>query len=220
MPAEDSQIILVGAYGWKHPQWNSYYPEELPEDWRLAYYSNEFNAVMVPAAEWLNADPETIEGWADDVPDQFRFFIELPLSYCQQQAHDVQLTAALEAGLEALNDALAGIYLTPEIAAGTLAPECKQLLAHLARTATLFSDREISGIDVLPVWRQQAAGTGKLALLQDDLSDLRQTAKHLRTFLNSGFAAGGERQPAAVIVQNEVAAADLYKLRQLVDMMT
>jgi len=48
------QTINLGAYGWRHGRWSgTFYPDDLPmaddEDWRLAYYSNEFNAVMVPA---------------------------------------------------------------------------------------------------------------------------------------------------------------------------
>ena len=48
------QMMNLGAYGWRHKHWsNTFYPEDLPvdadDDWRLAYYSNEFNAVLVPA---------------------------------------------------------------------------------------------------------------------------------------------------------------------------
>ena len=40
--------ITVGSYGWRHPHWRgSFYPEDLPEDWQLSYYSNEFSVVMV-----------------------------------------------------------------------------------------------------------------------------------------------------------------------------
>ena len=71
------QTINLGAFGWLHPHWiNSYYPEDLPEDWRLGYYSNEFNTVLVPAVYWQDMRADVCEGWMDDVHQDFRFFVE------------------------------------------------------------------------------------------------------------------------------------------------
>ncbi len=71
----------VGARGWDHPAWvGSLYPTDLPSDWRLAYYANEFSVVMVEQAGWLAVEDFSSLGWADDVPDEFRFFLELELA--------------------------------------------------------------------------------------------------------------------------------------------
>jgi len=38
--------LVVGARGWEHAQWlETYYPDDLPEDWQLDYYANEFGCV-------------------------------------------------------------------------------------------------------------------------------------------------------------------------------
>ena len=55
------KTINPGAYGWRHKHWlESFYPEDLPvngsEDWRLSYYSNEFNTVMVPCDYWKSGE--------------------------------------------------------------------------------------------------------------------------------------------------------------------
>lgn len=71
--------IRVMARGWDHEDWvaQGFYPDDLPEDWRLPYYANEFRAVLVPAALWRVADAETVQAWLDDVPEEFQFFLEL-----------------------------------------------------------------------------------------------------------------------------------------------
>ena len=72
--------VRVAAWGWQHNAWqDTYYPGDLPEDWRLGYYANEYPAVVVPAQYWgqLGFDVET---WRDDVHEQFRFYIDWPLA--------------------------------------------------------------------------------------------------------------------------------------------
>lgn len=71
--------LSVGAWGWKHPEWENdvFYPADLPADWQLSYYSNEFDVVVVPATYW-GADGYGEEDWLDDVEDDFIFYIEWP----------------------------------------------------------------------------------------------------------------------------------------------
>lgn len=71
--------LVVGTYGWEHPAWlDVYYPDDLPEDWRLGYYANEFGCVVVPSGIWGAASQATIEQWLEDVGEDFMFFLELP----------------------------------------------------------------------------------------------------------------------------------------------
>jgi len=66
--------------GWEEPSWlRSFYPADLPPEWRLAYFANELPAVLVPAEVWLAAD-DALGGLAADVPPGFRFYLELPPS--------------------------------------------------------------------------------------------------------------------------------------------
>jgi hypothetical protein len=71
--------IRVMARGWNHEAWveQGFYPEDLPEDWRLPYYSNEFRAVLVPTEDWRLVTDEMLEEWLDEVPEGFQFFLEL-----------------------------------------------------------------------------------------------------------------------------------------------
>jgi len=67
--------IHVGACNWQHNAWSgSFYPEDLPEEWRLTYYANEFHTVLVPVSVAKNLNKEKIQEFCDDVGDEFKFF--------------------------------------------------------------------------------------------------------------------------------------------------
>lgn len=63
--------------GWQRPDWISgYYPDDLPEDWRLAYFANEFPSLLLPQAVWTGAVDDDIAAWADDVAPDFRIYLD------------------------------------------------------------------------------------------------------------------------------------------------
>jgi uncharacterized protein YecE (DUF72 family) len=79
--------MYLGARGWQHRGWcGSFYPDDLPQDWELAYYSNEYNAVLVPPALWQQADIATLNSWREEVVDDFRFYLELSAQQCVETA--------------------------------------------------------------------------------------------------------------------------------------
>jgi hypothetical protein len=70
--------LRVGARGWDHPAWpGRFFPADLPEDWRLAFYGAVAQAVLVPRDVWLRAGDPVWQAWARDVPPVFRFYLEL-----------------------------------------------------------------------------------------------------------------------------------------------
>lgn len=75
--------LRLGANGWKHDNWSGdFYPLDLPDDWRLTYYANEFSCVLVPAADWQD-EPEP-EHWLDEVPETFLFYLQASVQDVQQ----------------------------------------------------------------------------------------------------------------------------------------
>ncbi len=71
--------ILIGTRGWDRPDWTGgFYPEALPDDWRLGYYVNHLRAVLVPAETVARADEATVRAWAEDAYEEFRFVVEVP----------------------------------------------------------------------------------------------------------------------------------------------
>jgi hypothetical protein len=71
--------IEIAACGWRGTEWDNFYPDDLPAEWRLDYYANEFFAVAVPYQEWSQAADEVLLSWMQQVTDDFRFYWELPL---------------------------------------------------------------------------------------------------------------------------------------------
>lgn len=76
--AENVDNVLIGSRGWLHSGWqHNFYPDDLPQDWQLAYYSNEFSMVVIREQEWMQ-----IEDMADlqkECPEDFQFLIEWPV---------------------------------------------------------------------------------------------------------------------------------------------
>ncbi len=67
----------MGAVGWEHPHWaGPFYPEDLPAEWRLAFYNQHFDCVLVPESRWIAATEEELIGWREDTLDRFRFVLE------------------------------------------------------------------------------------------------------------------------------------------------
>ena len=74
---EKHQIIIdIATCGWEGEIGQGFYPADLPEDWRLDYYSNEFRAVVVPVDVWQGLSLDMLEEWQDAVHDEFRFYFE------------------------------------------------------------------------------------------------------------------------------------------------
>jgi hypothetical protein len=78
MPPEDTiRIVRIGCRGWQDTPWSAgYYPEDLPEEWRLAYYANEADCVLLPAGVWADVPAGTLADWAAEVDVRFRFYLE------------------------------------------------------------------------------------------------------------------------------------------------
>lgn len=70
-------LLELAAYGWASPAWSAFYPEDLPEEWRLDYYSNEFTSLVIPAGDWAAASIDQAAGWLAEAPEGFRFYWEL-----------------------------------------------------------------------------------------------------------------------------------------------
>lgn len=71
-----AEPILIGARGWDDA--GEFYPDNLPEDWRLSFYANNLRAVLVPAETWKRADAAQARAWLEDTYEEFRFVLEVP----------------------------------------------------------------------------------------------------------------------------------------------
>lgn len=86
--------LTLAAYGWSPSNWAQvFYPDDLPAEWHIAYYANEFSRILLPAALWNAVSLAAVATWAKDTADDFGFYLELTRDVLQA-AHwqSVQMT--------------------------------------------------------------------------------------------------------------------------------
>ena len=71
------QHAALGAAGWDRPEWSAtFYPSDMPEEWRLTYYNTQFACVFLAESAWRQAGSAAYVAWAADTHEQFVFLLE------------------------------------------------------------------------------------------------------------------------------------------------
>lgn len=119
--------------GWDpHPTAPPWYPDDLPGDWRLGYFSNAFRAVLVPATRWRRAGPGIAGIWAADTPERFRFYLE-----GERRLGGTRSAADLEPFARVLGGRLGGLVMPASRSRGDGAhPRPQRVLASLSSPYT------------------------------------------------------------------------------------
>ena len=152
-----SESLRVGSYGWRHDHWRpNFYDDDLPEDWRLTFYANEFNTVLVPAS-YLD-ESRDIEQWCEDVNEGFQF-------YCEWPEH-MDSTDALVEELSSMGEKLGGILLNSNI--------------QLKIDCPVYSWQ--ANDDLTGIWQPHHRLQSDLAVLAIKQHDLRQQRQWLEEF--------------------------------------
>jgi hypothetical protein len=69
--------LLIGTAGWQRPAWaDAFYPEDLPPDWRLAYYANVCDALLVGQADLADCRVEDFDRLLDEAGDDLWLFVD------------------------------------------------------------------------------------------------------------------------------------------------
>ncbi len=69
--------LYVGTSGYSYDEWKgSFYPEDLSAKKMLSYYGERLNAVEINNTFYRLPKDSVLEGWADQVPEGFRFSIK------------------------------------------------------------------------------------------------------------------------------------------------
>jgi uncharacterized protein YecE (DUF72 family) len=83
--------LYVGTCGYKYKEWKgSFYPEDLSDKKMLRYYGEHFRAVEINYTFRAMPTVSILEGWAAEVPADFRFVLKAP----QQITHVKRLKGA------------------------------------------------------------------------------------------------------------------------------
>lgn len=73
-----SSKILIGTSGFSYPEWKgSFYPPEVPTKKYLSFYATHFHTTEINNSFYRTPNTKTIEGWYNEVPDDFSFTLKL-----------------------------------------------------------------------------------------------------------------------------------------------
>lgn len=211
--------LEVGARGWDHDAWvGSFYPDDLPTAWRLAYYANEFSSVLVPVRQWQYADPGEIAGWAADVPERFTFFVELPGAMAERPRDPWK---EWRRHLDPLKDQLGGL-LVRGAGAGSQSPALQALVSEMAAEYPVWVEPDDA--DGLPRWVEAAGAQwswagqerlhGRTALGLVEMAAEQTGLRALRDLLQGLLEAGADADDAFLIFAGD--PPDIEALRHAV----
>ncbi len=69
--------MYLGSVGWVHPEWQGdFYPEDMPEDWQLAFYNSQFRCVYLPFEQWRKSSDAEIKNWLQEAREGFVFVLQ------------------------------------------------------------------------------------------------------------------------------------------------
>jgi len=188
------------------------------EDWRLNYYSNEFNCVLVPAdyCLCLSGKKAVIDGnhWLDEVNDEFQFYVECTMDIFDHVSFDTWSEQ-----LKLLQPQLSALVVT-ENQRKTPESILKQLrdLAEKLRVDVFTNDN--FDLPIKQIWRKDRPCSSALALLEDDLTDLRSVRATVNDFVSQKSDIDQISSNATIIVRSpRLQAVDLAQFRKVVEVM-
>ena len=220
--------VLVGAVDWRVERWRSeYYPEDLPSDWQLAYYANDFSTVLLDCRNYL--DDKSLDELGEVLEDCHEDFQPVLSVYVDQvEPCDVERFLQWlqeldpEMGIGRLRGVcLSGLGKFPaELLSGWRACIPAELSVALDIAGSIDApDVELqSQQDITFTWKtgcenHKHAWLAKVSLQQQP----RELAQQLTRFLQQA----PESQPACVIVsegyENIVQMHDLTTLIRLIN---
>jgi hypothetical protein len=229
--------INLGAYGWRYEHWlTSFYPDDLPvddEDWRLTYYSNEFNAVLVPVDYWQAGSVNDCENWLDSVHSGFQFFVE-----CDGAMFERISPADLTRALEMLAPQLSAMVFLDK--SPLIPDEIKRQFIMLAESLEI----EALGLEAgsaepssaMKIWRPNEAIGGdesggqhaishelskssNFAFIEDELSDLRLARVMVEQFAMNIGENTSSKEATIIVNHPQLQAGNLRKFRSVLDIM-
>jgi uncharacterized protein YecE (DUF72 family) len=101
--------VWVGTSGFSYDAWwGTFYPNDLRREAMLAFYARHFAAVEINNTFYRSPRTETLEDWAEETPNGFRFSFKCPrlITHQMQLAGVAQPLGRLAAALAALGPRL------------------------------------------------------------------------------------------------------------------
>lgn len=104
--------LFIGTSGYSYKEWKgSFYPKDLPAPKMLHYYGERFGTVEINSTFFALPKVATLEQWAIQVPDDFRFSFKAPkrITHAQPLVNKSDTVTRLCEILESLKERLGPI---------------------------------------------------------------------------------------------------------------
>ena len=217
--------IRVGARGWDFEQWGGeFYPDDLPEDWRFSFYSNDFQTVLVPASYLLKF---SLDDWSESIEDtgkEFWFYIEIEESASWQE---------IEPYLRVFSDKLKGIVVAVETltsvdSLASLINRAKRVApVSIRRVGKAISDHDMATLqscyEVNECWSGESDApswsyTDSAAILLRDAND-DNSPEVIRQLVEKGIEYAGRRDSIALIFTgSSPKISDMHNTRTITEL--
>ncbi|WP_026279869.1 hypothetical protein [Thioalkalivibrio sp. ALJ16] len=120
-----SRLQAAGVAAPGEDWWEGFFPEDLPQDWQLEYYTHYHSRLLLPAAVWTSPDP-IFGDWAEAVPSKLRLTVDWPQDLAPE-AGAAQVQALADAVGECLQAVAPGPMEPAQVVAIRDALECAGL---------------------------------------------------------------------------------------------
>ncbi len=213
--------VLLGSYGWNHPAWTeTYYPGDMPEDWRLPYYANRFYTVVLDiAALAIKPGIKPITEQLQDCHESFS-----PVIRIQPGATDPLQLNEWTAVLNDVGIIPTGIWFDGDIDDMKVAEWKDQLIGQRIACSSNHQSLDISriqkhGIKVTLACRSRAAQHRQPCWLL--LLDYRQPHRQQAQFLAdvTRKAAGKDNNQCCIIYSGYEDIENLYKVETMLSLL-
>lgn len=152
-PAPDRLRCSCSVMGFEDPLWKSgYYPPDCPDDWRVAYFCNDFRSVYLTAGDWVG-NTVLLDTMVEDLDPGFDLVLEWPsdLSLAQHRALCKQL-APLQ------NNIACVVVNTAALDLAGLRELLQILSAYFTLNITPPADLELTTLELTALLRAFSAG--------------------------------------------------------------
>lgn len=141
--------LYVGTSGYAYKPWKGpFYPAELRDDQMLRYYGERFGAVEINNTFYRMPKAPVLEGWAQEVPPEFRFVLKAPqrITHFQRLKESGDTVAYLLKVAESLGERLGPLLFQ-------LPPNLKKDVPRLRDFLALLPERPRAAFEFRnPTW--------------------------------------------------------------------
>ncbi|MFO7954574.1 hypothetical protein [Thioalkalivibrio sp.] len=130
-------LQVAGVAGPGEDWWERFFPEDLPREWQLEYYTHYHSRLLLPAPVWLETAAPPFGGWGEAVAPALRLTLDWPSDLAPEVG-----AARVLAFAEAVGDCLQAVVPGPMDAARVQAIRAALESAGLARLTVYGAGEE------------------------------------------------------------------------------